>query len=85
MIRDVGMHLGIGHRPCAQLAGHILLDGRIPFPADAGEAYRVAKQYVVAGTAIQPVSAGQVADRRPQDGIGEIGGIDPVLITPSES
>ena len=74
MIRDVGVHLGIGHRPSPQLAAHILLDGRIPFPADAGEAYRVAKQDVVARTAIDPVTARLVVDGGSQNGIGQIGG-----------
>ncbi|MNU95486.1 hypothetical protein D3C71_855020 [compost metagenome] len=74
MIRDVGMHLGIGHRPGPQLAAHILLDGRISFPADTGEAYRVAKQDVVASSAIEAVGPRQVVDGGPEDGVRQIGG-----------
>ncbi|MNZ38650.1 hypothetical protein D3C78_561300 [compost metagenome] len=76
MIPDVGVHLDIGHRPGAQLAGHILLDGRIAFPADAGKAHRVAKQYVVARPAIEAIGPRQVVDGSSEDGIGQIGGIN---------
>ncbi|MNE43610.1 hypothetical protein D3C80_1377950 [compost metagenome] len=74
MIGDVGMHLGICHRPGPQLAGHILLDGRVAFTADTDEAHRITEQDVITSTAIDPVAARLVVDGGSQNGVGQIGG-----------